>query len=242
MSTIVRDCPRCKSKKMTHDVRAQQYRDTEHGWLKYFEAYCICRSCNKGTVFVVGMHTYEKQETFYGDNAIVAYKGDLTTDFTDCGYISLKDEIRFDIPEFLPEPIEKTFIEGATCLAVKAYNAAGTMFRQCLDLATKPLLPSQEDKNVSQPNEKQRRDLGLRIAWLLDNKYLSESFRELAKCVREDGNDGAHSGTLSDEEAVDLLEFTTALLDRLISEKARIKKAEERRVSRRANANLATNP
>ena len=58
--------------------------------------------------------------------------------------------------------------------------------------------------------------------------------RELAKCVREDGNDGAHDGTLSEEEAADMLDFTTALLDRLISEKARIAKAEERRNARRA--------
>lgn len=233
MSTIVRDCPRCHSSKVTHDVRAQQYLAVEYGWLKYFEAYCVCRACNNGTIFVIGMNNFSKQATYYDDNAIVAYKGDLTADFKDSGYISLKDELSIQSPKDLPAAISKAFEEAATCLAVKAYNAAGTMFRQCLDLATAPLLPPRDSGDILKLNEKQRRDLGLRLAWLFDNGLLPESFRELAKCVREDGNDGAHAGTLSQADAYDLLDFTYALLDRLISEKVRIAKAEERRQVRR---------
>jgi len=133
----------------------------------------------------------------------------------------------------LPEPIAKAFEEGATCLAVKAYSAAGTLFRQCLDLPTAPLLPLRDGGNTPQPSEKERRDLGLRLVWLFDNGLLPESFRELAKWVREDGNDGADAGTPLQVDAGDLLDFTYALLDCLISEKARIAKAQERRQARR---------
>jgi Domain of unknown function (DUF4145) len=233
MSTIVRNCPRCQSSRMTHDVRAQQYRGSEHGWLNHYEIYCVCRACSNGTVFFVAMKNYDKRDLYYADNAIVSYKGDLTNDFKDVGYLSLKDEKSSEPPENLPEAIANAYAEGSTCYAVKAYNAAGTMFRLCLDLATKPLLPAKEGTDLPQPNEKQRRDLGLRLAWLFDNKVLPESFRELAKCVREDANDGAHVGSLSNEDAEDLQEFTFALLDRLISEKERIRKAEERRAARR---------
>ena len=56
---------------------------------------------------------------------------------------------------------------------------------------------------------------------------------QLSQCVRDDGNDGAHAGTLGNEDAEDLLDFTTALLERLVSEPEKIKRAEQRRTERR---------
>jgi hypothetical protein len=57
--------------------------------------------------------------------------------------------------------------------------------------------------------------------------------RELAKCIREDANDGAHVGNLSKEDAEDLLDFTTTLLERLFTEPRRLELANERRQQRR---------
>jgi hypothetical protein len=51
--------------------------------------------------------------------------------------------------------------------------------------------------------------------------------------VREDGNDGAHDGTLGKEDAEDLLDFTTALLERIYTEPERLRLAQERREKRR---------
>lgn len=107
------------------------------------------------------------------------------------------------------------------------------MFRLCIDLVTKPLLP--DDTNGAQPNSKTRRDLGLRLQWLFDNGRLPSSLRELAKCIREDANDGAHVGTLTPEDAEDLLDFTIAVLERLITEPRRLQLAEERRMARRSS-------
>ena len=42
-----------------------------------------------------------------------------------------------------------------------------------------------------------RRNLGLRLPWLFDHGVLPESLREISTCVREDGNDSAHAGTLT---------------------------------------------
>jgi hypothetical protein len=107
------------------------------------------------------------------------------------------------------------------------------MFRLCLDLATKDLLPDESDTSIDQPNRKQRRDLGLRVPWLITNGFLPEALGDLAGVVKEDGNDGAHAGNIGREDAEDLLDFTHVLLERLYTEPARIALAAARRVERR---------
>jgi Domain of unknown function (DUF4145) len=74
----------------------------------------------------------------------------------------------------------------------------------------------------------------LRLQWLFDNGTLHSSLKELAKSIREDANDGAHVGNLSQLDCLDILEFTQRLLERLITEPKEIELAEERRKLRRA--------
>jgi Domain of unknown function (DUF4145) len=62
---------------------------------------------------------------------------------------------------------------------------------------------------------------------------LPPELRDLAACVREDGNDGAHQGTLTKADAEDLLDFTTELLERIYTEPRRLKIAQARRDARR---------
>ena len=132
------------------------------------------------------------------------------------GFINLRHTSAVKPPEHLPPALKNSFNEGAACLVIGCANAAAAMFRLCLDLTTRPLLPAPEDTTKPQPNSKTRRDLGLRLPWLFDNGMLPPDFRELAKCVREDGNDGAHVGNLTKQDAEDLLDFTATLLERLI--------------------------
>jgi hypothetical protein len=68
---------------------------------------------------------------------------------------------------------------------------------------------------------------------LFENRLLPSDLRELAHCIKEEGNDGAHAGTLTKEDAEDLLDFTVALLERLVTEPKKLKLAEERRQDRR---------
>jgi hypothetical protein len=147
------------------------------------------------------------------------------------GYISLKEFVAVAPPEHCPPHIEAVFREGAACLAVECFNAAGTMFRLCVDLSTREMLPPEDSDGG--PNSKQRRDLGLRLPWLFDNGRLPEGLRDLSHCIKEDGNDGAHAGTLTKEDAEDLSDFTSALLQRVYTEPERLKLATERRERRR---------
>jgi Domain of unknown function (DUF4145) len=104
------------------------------------------------------------------------------------------------------------------------------MFRTCVDLATRPMLP---EEDVSGLNKKTRRDLGLRLPWLFDNGKLATDLRDLSTAIREDANDGAHQGILTKEDAEDLMDFTTALLERIFTEPERLRIAKERRQKRR---------
>jgi hypothetical protein len=133
-------------------------------------------------------------------------------------------------PEHLPENIEAVFREGAACMAIECFNAAGTMFRLCIDLATKSKLP---EGDVNGLNANIRRNLGLRLPWLFDNNLLPNDLRELSSCVRDDGNDGAHVGSLSEDDADDILDFTCAILERIYTEPERLKIAKSRRDARR---------
>jgi hypothetical protein len=130
----------------------------------------------------------------------------------------------------VPDQVATAFHEGAVSVAVGNWNAAGTMFRLAIDLTTRSMLPPED---VPSLNKKVRRDLGLRLPWLFDNGLLPSDLRELSTCIHQDGNDGAHSATLTEEDAQDLLEFATALLQRLFTEPKRLELAKERRDQRR---------
>jgi hypothetical protein len=65
------------------------------------------------------------------------------------GHVSLKDMAGEEPPEHLPPEIEAVFKEGATCLAVGCFNAAATMFRLSVDLATKSLLPTEDGNGLN---------------------------------------------------------------------------------------------
>jgi hypothetical protein len=102
-----------------------------------------------------------------------------------------------------------------------------------LALSSLPALLSSSN-NFEIGSKKIRRDLGLRLPWLFENGKLPEDLRDLVAAIREDGNDGAHQGTLTKVEAEDLLDFTTALLERMFTEPMRLQIAKERREKRRS--------
>ena len=222
---------------MSFSVKAQVYAYIQHGWQKVFEVFAQCNNCSRPSIFLLSQKKYDDHPLFKDEDAILTFTKTLNNVLDVEGFISLKDNIAIKIPEHLPPELESAFREGASCFAVRCYNAAGTMFRLCVDLATRSLLPKEDDASGVQPNSKQRRDLGLRLPWLFDQGILPLPLRELAKCIHQDGNDGAHAGTLTKEDAADIQDFTNILLERLISEPKVLGIAEARRIARRAGSN-----
>jgi Domain of unknown function (DUF4145)/Resolvase, N terminal domain len=236
MSLLIADCPRCGAKSITFDVRAEVFRGQMHGWMDWYEVFSVCRNCHAPTIFLIKMSVGSdpnRLSKFKDPNAIVEYKSALNDLFEVDRYISYLDHAHHRPPEFLEEDISNAFKEGAACFCIACYNAAATMFRLCVDLVTRRLLPDLSNTAAKQPNEKTRRDLGLRLQWMFENNLIDPALRELAKCIREDANDSAHIGSLSKEDAEDLLDFTYTLLERLVTEPKRLERAEARRKERR---------
>jgi hypothetical protein len=229
MSELVTDCPRCGAKKITFNLISAIKVRIEHGWQIWYEAFCICRQCNRSTVFVLSESVNGDYE-YVHQTGLVKIEGAVNRLVDVEGVISLKDKVAYAPPEFIPPEIEVVFREGATCIAVGCNNAAGTMFRLCIDLITRTLLPEGEAEGL---NYRTRRDLGLRLPWLFKNNFLPRALEDISTCVREDGNDGAHQGTLTSIDAEDLLDFTSLLLERIYTEPERLREAHIRRQKRR---------
>lgn len=228
MAELVANCPRCGSRHITFDVSAANIFRVEYGWQQWYEAFSVCRHCNRATVFVLSENG-DANYKYVHKTGLLKVEEALNQYVSVKGHISLKDTASIEPPDHLPKDIESVFREGATCLAVGCYNAAGTMFRLCVDLATKSMLPAEETPGL---NAKIRRDLGLRLPWLFENGRLPESLKDLSSCIKEDGNDGAHVGNLSETDASDLLDFSVVLLERIYTEPERLRLAKERRDAR----------
>lgn len=229
MAVFVADCPRCGSSKMTFDIRQTIFLHLTYNWKRHYEAFGVCRNCSKSTVFVISQKNID-DEKFLRAHDPTELDTSLNPHFEYEGFISIKDMGADEAPEYVPAVIKNAFEEGARSLVTGSYNAAGAMFRLAVDLSTRPLLPTEE---IAGLNNKTRRDLGLRLPWLFENGKLPADLRDLSTCIREDGNDAAHAGTLKKEDALDLLDFTTNLLERLFTEPRRLEIAKERREARR---------
>jgi len=228
MPELVANCPRCRAQSITFDVKALNSLGRDpHSREEWYEAFGVCRQCSKGTTFVIYGELPEPIERLTNQA--------LNKHMQVHSFINLKDQATVAPPEHVPTNIANVFREGATCMAVECWNAAGTMFRLCVDLTTRPMLPAEDV--AGGPNKKTRRDLGLRLPWLFENGKLPPDLHDLSTAIKDDGNDGAHRGTLTKVEAEDLLDFTKALLERIYTVPKRIELAKERQQQRRAPPN-----
>lgn len=232
MAELVADCSRCGSRRITFDLTQENLVGVKYNWQQWYEAFCVCRNCRRATIFVLAQDVDAEKETVH-KSGLMKLTGSVNRYMRIEGTVSKKDEASVQPPQHLPEGIEAAFREGATCLAVGCYNAAGTMFRLCVDLSTRTLLPDGEADGL---NARVRRDLGLRLPWLFASNRLPQALHDLSSCIKDDGNDGAHAGTLGKADAEDLLDFTTALLERLYTEPEVLRLAKVRRETRRAGA------
>jgi hypothetical protein len=211
-------------------VEAAHVTGQEHGWMNWYEVCAQCRHCHRYTVFIVCDDVDSDYREFH-QIGISNYGGALNDFVKVKAHVSLKDEATVAAPAYVPKEIAAIFNEGATCQAVQCYNAACAMYRLCVDLTTKSLLPAADQPNG--PTAQQRDKLFHRLNWLFDSGRISASLRELSHCIREDGNDAVHDGTVARVEAADLQDFTLHLLENIYTAPERLRLATERRIERR---------
>lgn len=216
---------------MTHDVNwGNQLPNLTYGWQRHLELFAVCRHCGRSTVYSVEQTDLSEQLERFLAKKNVWDLPSINDFFKVRGFIALKDMAGVSPPEFVPDNIAKIFREGATDCVTECWNSAGAMFRLCVDLASKSRLPEPGSPDI---NQNQRQNLGARLRWLFDNDLLPSDLQGLAQCVKDDGNDGAHDGTLEKEDAEDLQDFARALLERLYTEPAKLTLAAQRREDRR---------
>ncbi|RNA78762.1 DUF4145 domain-containing protein [[Curtobacterium] plantarum] len=227
---LVSNCPRCDAKKITFKIfGGTPYKvHLDSALDASAEILAMCGSCYGASLFEVVPKSSSVTAPALVDWRNANYN--IESQYHLIGFVTPADLAISRPPEALPSNIEVAFIEGSKCLSINCYNAAATMFRLCLDFATKNLLPEE-----GEPSSKIRRSLGLRMEWLFDNGTIPSSLKDLAKCVKDDGNDGAHEGILDKESALDLEDFTRVLLTRLYTEPAQVEGAIRRRAERHSN-------
>ena len=143
MAELVGNCPRCGAQHITFDVPSAKPYRVDHGWQNWYEAFGICRRCGRTAIFVLSEHAGSDYQ-YVHRAGLLKVEGALNKYVNIEGHISLKDAAGISPPEFLPNELDSVFREGSTCLAVGCFNAAGTMFRLCVDLATKSMLPTED--------------------------------------------------------------------------------------------------
>ncbi|QNN55978.1 DUF4145 domain-containing protein [Diaphorobacter ruginosibacter] len=230
MTQLIHNCPRCGAKQITFDALNVANINTKALTTTVGEVFSICRHCRKSTVFIcASLHPMDVKtfRNLFGEGIARTANDAVSVR----GFVSPRDlSASSEPPEHVPDDIAKIFKEGAVCESLRCFNAAGTMFRLCLDMATSNILPAQD---VDGLNSKIRRSLGLRVNWLLKTNRLDPVLEELSLCIREDGNDGAHQGLLSEIDAADIRDFTYELLQRMYTHPERLKLAAVRRDARR---------
>lgn len=240
MSTFIFDCPSCSAKNSTFDVNGHERRKFNNDEVKYWYLFGTCRSCKTSMCFNadIGHSLYQRLVSSHhnvfssmcvGVGKILDGNNDITQMFLNFEYSPILPNAELP-PEYLPIEIETIFNEAAKCFSIGCFNAAGAMFRLCLDITTKNLL-DQNTNLTATANDK--KTINTRLHWLFTNNILPINLKDLSRCIKDDGNDAAHDGSLSKEDAADLLDFSYILLERVYTEPARIQNAHQRRLSRR---------
>lgn len=233
VSTVVFDCYRCKAVNMTFDVRAFTIISKIANSPYEVEICLKCRKCLGMSI----LHSVFVNDDLFRKNGssfnIATYQGDLTPHLGLQEFITLADVSSRAVPDDLPPLIDASFKEGVRCLAIGCGNAAATMFRLSLDLATKAQLP--DDASSNPPNTRVRNNLAARLEWLFDNRYISDDLKSMSDVIRDHGNDGAHEGCLDGAEAENIYDFTFEYLERVYTVPARLAAMKERRAERRSN-------
>ena len=230
------DCPRCDAKRTTFDVKYLNVLPHRRNFVQpLVETFATCRACNQATVFELVPINDSATEQLVRRAGELANKN-LGSVAQIVGYVNTSSMAAVQPPDHLPGPVEAAFKEGAMCLSIACSNAAGSMLRLCLDLASKELLTKVPATAPVQPNNHQTNNLSARLDFLIDNGYLPHALHDLVHCIRDDGNVAAHQGAVTDDEAQEMMDLTLQVLNRVYTEPGNLAAVKARQLARKSAA------
>lgn len=216
MAFFVRDCVRCGVKSVQHMLVGQ-------GHIKHFdwEVAGACANCKQVSVYALHLNSTGIAPSSYSEN--------LENDGTRLAKTPVRiATVPAHVSEHVPARIAGLFREANECRQMTWYEAAGSMYRKTLDVATKHIFT--HDPRLS--DKKPANALRSRIKAMGEMGILEHDIVELADIVALDGNDAVHDeDPYTKEEAEALEDLTFDLLDRLFVRPAKIAAVKAKQIA-----------
>jgi hypothetical protein len=120
----------------------------------------------------------------------------------------------------IPKSIRSCYLEAQACYRVKAYTATAIMCRKVLEA-------------IAEEHGVKGRGLAMELKELRDKGFIENRLFEWADTLRMSGNEAAHGigTTTTGQDALDILEFTNALLEYVFTFRDKFKQWKKRRES-----------
>lgn len=214
MAILLINCPHCGGNSMTFTVKAQSQLSKKP---RFFFLFTTCGGCSKGVL--------AECENPLGYDLV-----------NNAGNLKDKDGVRLveywpapkttDAPRFTPANVARFYSQAVKAMSREDWDAAGSMSRKALDVATRHLDTS--DAFAKKP-------LASRIDDLAARQLITPQMREWAHAIRVDGNDAVHDpDQFTQEEAETLYSFADLFLQYVFTMPGMLnerKKAKESRTT-----------
>lgn len=185
MSVLVMECPYCAAERATFSARGQ----FKVGETKDFRVLMECPFCHNGIVANV---TQAK-----GHDEPVRYNGPLTHE-NFARLETFPKAIADDTPEYLPQEIQRHYLQACLCRRNKSHDIAPMAYRKVLELAVKALSTDIEAWKLEK-----------RIDKMAEEHLITPALRDWAHEIRLDGNEGAHEAEEPTADSVSQIHFFT---------------------------------
>ncbi|MCX2696697.1 DUF4145 domain-containing protein [Ochrobactrum chromiisoli] len=219
MAFFVRDCVRCGVRTIQHMLVGQTQTDAKnYEW----EVIGACTDCQQASVYLFRLRAI-------GESPMTYTKGNIETNQSSLAGTPIRiATTSMELSEYIPKRIAGLFREANECRQMTWYEAAGSMYRKTLDVATKHIFS--HDPRLAEKNPANA--LRSRIKAMGEMGILEHDIVELADIVALDGNDAVHDeDPYTKEEAEALEDLTLDLLDRLFVRPAKIAAVKAKQIA-----------
>jgi hypothetical protein len=213
VAIYVGDCRRCGAKKISFKVfgfsiakAGPEGPPGEKTYVTLIELACKCPNCQSATLFMLAAAGDKPPSTKFDENENPANSGYQEM-------MSFPSAAAEKAPEHTPEPAASFYHQATTALANGLHDAAGCMFRKCLESVTRS--PAVLNKVPAEERDNYRGSwLKGRISKLKEMNAIPPALGDLADVIKEEGDSAVHEDVLYDPISAERLrKFTRAFLE-----------------------------
>ena len=207
------DCPYCGTKKSGFQAEGQFRRLESYNPMSYNHSYedWVFMSCGNCRQTISAVYLYNGKNTpsidiwskKHGDPKNFGFK--YTNHYP--------KETAFDEPKFVPDKVLIPYQQAISNITSSNWDAAGTMARKTLDVATKDMVRTEFETREEEQERLLKKPLHFRIEELEKHNLLTKALAELAYVLKNEGNDASHEEEpYAEDDARKIAEYAQALL------------------------------